>query len=257
MGRVANHWIRLTRALFNLTLNTNRDKTSTVSLGNLFELWVNNFSPVSNLNLPPFSLKSFPLVLPLSNHVNVGPPPAYKLLSSTEWLQWGLPGASSRLNNPSSINLSSQERCPALWSSSWLSSGPTPTAPHHVCVRGPGLDAVLQMGTKIIKIILINNSAKIENWDRNSMFHCTFHRNRLLKLWAIDVLGLPLLNLCLGQHPPTVLKLCSSRAATTTLHFPIVHITVVYRRAIPIQLVRQFWIFWEGGCQQMISIPQP
>lgn len=37
MGRVANHWIRLTRALFYLALNTYRDKASTVSLGNLFE----------------------------------------------------------------------------------------------------------------------------------------------------------------------------------------------------------------------------
>lgn len=50
------------------------------------------------------------------------------------------------------------------------------------------------------------------------MLHCTFHRNRLLKLWAIGVLGPPLLDFCLGQHPLAYPVLCNRRADRATLH---------------------------------------
>ncbi|KAK4827794.1 hypothetical protein QYF61_021747 [Mycteria americana] len=53
----------------NLALNNSRDGASTTSLGNLFQclttLIVKNFFPISNLNLPSFSLKPLPLVLSL------------------------------------------------------------------------------------------------------------------------------------------------------------------------------------------------
>ena len=50
--------------LSNLALNTSRDRASTTSLDSLFTtLLVKNFPLTSNLNLPSFNLKPFPLVL--------------------------------------------------------------------------------------------------------------------------------------------------------------------------------------------------
>ena len=61
---------RLPRAPSNLALNTSRDRASTTSRGSLFQhlttLLVKNFPLTSNLNLPSFNLKAFPLVLLLS-----------------------------------------------------------------------------------------------------------------------------------------------------------------------------------------------
>jgi len=74
MCRVASQQTRLPRATSSLALNASRDGASTASLGNLFSAsppsgW-KNFLLISHLNLPCLSLKSFPLVLSLSIHVN-------------------------------------------------------------------------------------------------------------------------------------------------------------------------------------------
>ena len=69
MGRNIFHLIRLLRAPSNPPLNTAREGVSTTSLGNLLQclstLMVKNFFLISNPNLPSFSLKPLPLVLPL------------------------------------------------------------------------------------------------------------------------------------------------------------------------------------------------
>ena len=78
-GSVANrqikYQIRLPRAPSNLALNTSRDRSSTALPGKLFQcfttLSVKNFPLTSNLNLPSFSLKPFPLLLALFTLVNV------------------------------------------------------------------------------------------------------------------------------------------------------------------------------------------
>ena len=68
---------RLPRTPSNLVWNASRDGASTASLGSLCQcltaLWVKNFFLTSNLNLPSFSLKPFPLVLSLSAHVQLVP----------------------------------------------------------------------------------------------------------------------------------------------------------------------------------------
>jgi len=62
------HWVRLLRALSNLAWNVSRDGASTTSLGSLGQglttLTVKNVFLLSSLNLPSFSLKPLPLVLP-------------------------------------------------------------------------------------------------------------------------------------------------------------------------------------------------
>jgi len=67
MSRDIYHYIRLLRALSNLTLNVSRDGASTTSLGNPFQcfntLMVKNLFLISTLNLPSFSLKPVALVL--------------------------------------------------------------------------------------------------------------------------------------------------------------------------------------------------
>jgi len=77
MGRVANHYTRLPRIPSKLALNASRDGVSTTSMGNLFQhlttLSEKKIFLISNLNLPNFKLKSFPLslggnVLLLSDH---------------------------------------------------------------------------------------------------------------------------------------------------------------------------------------------
>jgi len=63
------------KAQSNLALNTSREGASTAFLGNLFQclttLRVKNLFPISNLNLPSFSLKPLPLVLSLHVLVKV------------------------------------------------------------------------------------------------------------------------------------------------------------------------------------------
>ncbi|KAK4832076.1 hypothetical protein QYF61_020632 [Mycteria americana] len=99
----------LLQAPSNLTLNVARDGASTTSLGNLFQcfttLIVKNFFLISSLNLPSFSLKPLPLVL--SQQVLLKTPFKYckAAMRSPQSLLF------SRLNNPSSLSLSSQERC--------------------------------------------------------------------------------------------------------------------------------------------------
>jgi len=69
MVRDTFHQTRLLRAPSNLALNTAREGAATAPLGNLFQclttLMVKNFFLISNLNLPSFHLKLFPLVLSL------------------------------------------------------------------------------------------------------------------------------------------------------------------------------------------------
>jgi len=65
MSRDIFPYTRLLRAPSNLALNTAREGAATASLGNLGQgltiLMGKNFSLISNLNLPPFSLEPFPL----------------------------------------------------------------------------------------------------------------------------------------------------------------------------------------------------
>ena len=61
------HVIKELRTLSSLTLNVSRDGASTASQDFLFQCLtifiVKNYFLISDLNLPPFSLKPFPLVL--------------------------------------------------------------------------------------------------------------------------------------------------------------------------------------------------
>ena len=117
MCRVANHQTRLPRATSSLAFNAPRDGASTASLGNLFQcvttLGVKSYLLISNLNLPCPSLKPFPLVLSLSTLVN-------SLSTSclyAPFKYWKATMRSpqilllSKQNKPSSLSLSSQERC--------------------------------------------------------------------------------------------------------------------------------------------------
>ena len=58
-------------------------------------LLVKNFPLTSNLNLPSFKLKPFPLVLLLATLAKSLLPSVYRLPSGTERLQWGHPAAFS------------------------------------------------------------------------------------------------------------------------------------------------------------------
>ncbi|KAK4819472.1 LOW QUALITY PROTEIN: hypothetical protein QYF61_004698 [Mycteria americana] len=107
----------LLRAPSNLTLNVSRDGASTTSLGNLFQcfttLIVKNFFLQSSLNLPSLSLKLLLLVLSqqallksLSPSLLEAPFKDWKaVIRSPRSLLF------SRLNNPSSLSLSLEERC--------------------------------------------------------------------------------------------------------------------------------------------------
>ena len=79
-------------------------------------LWVKNFLLISNLNLPCLSLKPFPLVLSLSTLVNSHSPSClyapFKYWKATMRPRWSL--LFSKLNKPSSLNLSSLETSTAL-----------------------------------------------------------------------------------------------------------------------------------------------
>ena len=65
MGRVANHYNRLSKIPSSLALNASRDGASTTSLGNLFQcvtiLWVKNFSFDVKKKSPLFQFKSISL----------------------------------------------------------------------------------------------------------------------------------------------------------------------------------------------------
>ena len=69
MSRDIFHQPRVLRAPSNLALNPAREGAATASLANLGQglttLMGKNFFPISNLNLPSFSLEPFPLVLSL------------------------------------------------------------------------------------------------------------------------------------------------------------------------------------------------
>ena len=75
-------------------------------------LWVKNFLLISNLNLPCLSLKPFPLVLSLFTLVNSRSPSClytpFKYWKATMRSPQSL--LFSKLNKPSSLNLSSLER---------------------------------------------------------------------------------------------------------------------------------------------------
>ena len=97
-------------------LNASRDGASTTSLANLFQcittLFVKNFLLTSNLNLPYLSLRPFSFVLSLSTFINSHSPSClntpFTYWKDTMRSPWSLPFF--KLNNPTSLNLSSQER---------------------------------------------------------------------------------------------------------------------------------------------------
>ena len=97
------------------------------SLGNLLRhlttLSVKIFPLTSNVNLPSFSLKTFPLVLSLSTHVKSCFSHVYKLSSNTARPQCGLPAAFSfpSWTSPAPLACLHTSDTPALGSSSWPS----------------------------------------------------------------------------------------------------------------------------------------
>ena len=111
MCKVANHQTRRPRATSSLALNASKDGASTTSLDNLLQcvitLYVKNFFLISNLNLPCLSLRPFPLVLSVSTLVNSSS------CSYAPFKYWKATMRSprsllfSKLNKPSSLNLSS------------------------------------------------------------------------------------------------------------------------------------------------------
>lgn len=114
---VAAPLIRLPTAPSSMDLSTSRNGASTAAASSLCQCltahWVKNFFLISYLNLPYFSLKLFPLFLSLHTLVKklissftVGPLQVLKVsMRSLQSLLF------SRLNKPSSLNLSFQERC--------------------------------------------------------------------------------------------------------------------------------------------------
>lgn len=84
-GEGAFHYTRWPRAPSNLVLNSSRDGTFTISLGNLFQclsaFTVKNFFSITNLDLLSFSLKPFHLVLSL--FIDPCKNSHFRLLSST------------------------------------------------------------------------------------------------------------------------------------------------------------------------------
>jgi len=102
-------------------------------------LWVKNFLLTSNLNLSSFSLKPFHLALSLSVKVHL--PLVYKLPLRTARSKWGLSGAFFSIDWTSPAPSTSRHRSvPAVWSSLWLFSRPTPTGLHFSCAGGPRLE---------------------------------------------------------------------------------------------------------------------
>ena len=110
-------------------------------------LSVNNFHLVSNLNLTSFSLKPFPLVLSLPTHEKSWFPPVYELPLNVGRLYWSLHAAFSSPDwiSPSLSACLHRKDTPALWSSSWPSSGPRQKLHLFPVLGAPDLDAVLQM----------------------------------------------------------------------------------------------------------------
>jgi len=111
------------------------DGTSTASLGNLFQcfttLMVKNFFLISNLNLTSFIYSHSPLSyhytplwkVPL--HPSCRPPSGTGRLLQDHPRAFSSPGWTA----PTLSACPNGRGTPALWSSSWPSSGPTPTYP--------------------------------------------------------------------------------------------------------------------------------
>jgi len=116
MGRDPTHQPRVLQAPSSLGLSAAREGEATAFLGNLGQgltiLRAKNFFLVSDLNLPAFSLKPSPLVLSLRALVT-SPSPALSqpLQALAAALRCPCSLLFSRLNNPSSPSLSSQQRC--------------------------------------------------------------------------------------------------------------------------------------------------
>ena len=111
MGRVTTPEIKLPGIISSLDLNSFRDGASTTSLGTLCQclttLWVKNFFLIPHLNIPSFCLKLLSLVplllflIKSLSQISCRPP------LGIGRLQWNL---LSKLNNPNSLSISSQER---------------------------------------------------------------------------------------------------------------------------------------------------
>ena len=143
MSRYIFHQTRLLKAPSSLALNTAREGAAAASLGNLGQcfttLIVKNFLLRSSINLPSFSLKLLPLVLSLQALVKNPSLAFLQAPSGTGKLLQGQLGAfsSSGWTAPTPSACPRRRGAPALWSSSWPSSGPALTT--HPCpsyVRG-------------------------------------------------------------------------------------------------------------------------
>ena len=106
----------LHRVPSHLASNTSRDGESTASLNNIFQclttLCVKNFLLIFNLRLLSFSLKPFPLVLSLSDHVKYWSHTcSYVLFKYWKAALRSLQSLLFRFKKPSSLSLSLKKRC--------------------------------------------------------------------------------------------------------------------------------------------------
>jgi len=128
--------------------NTSRDGDSTTSLGSLCHcitaLLEKRFFLISDLTPTWSNLRPLPLILPLLSGRRGQLPPHPKLLSGHCREQWGLPWASARLNNPSSLSRSTSELCSRPLTAPLPFSGHAPGPPYLV-VRGPKLNTALEV----------------------------------------------------------------------------------------------------------------
>lgn len=142
MGRAATHHIRLPSIPSKPALNTSPGMGIHSLSGQLCQcfstLWVDNFHLISNLNLPSFNLKPFSLVLSLPGYVKSEPPSLqapFKYWKAAMRSPQGLFQAKqAQITKPFFVR-----GARILWSSSWLCSGPAPTALHQSWARGPRL----------------------------------------------------------------------------------------------------------------------
>ena len=142
MGRDTFHQTRLLKAPSHLALNTAREWAATASLDNLCQclttVLVKKFLPCiqSKSTLPQF--KAITHVLLLQTLLKVFPhlsyKPALKYWKASMKSLWSL--LFSRLNNPNSLSLSSQQRGSSPRIIFVASSGPSPTCPCLSCAEG-------------------------------------------------------------------------------------------------------------------------
>ena len=152
MGRDNFHQTRILPAPSNFALNTSREGTGTISLGNLGQglttFIIKNYILIHILNLPSFNLKPLPFVLSLHTLVKSPSPALSQAPSGTGRLLGGLPGdfASPGWTAPALPAFPPSRRVPAF--GSLLVSPLDPMQLVHIfpVLRAPELDTGLPGG---------------------------------------------------------------------------------------------------------------